>query len=141
MAYENDFYGWTQEQSDLIRAGRLADLDIDNILEELETMGRSEKRALDSRLTVLLAHLLKWKYQPNWRGKSWQLTIEGQRFSVLDVLDDNPSLKPKIHAILAHAYAKSRIEAAKETGLDKSTFPIECPWNYELVISDDFYPE
>ncbi|WP_338070450.1 DUF29 domain-containing protein [Bathymodiolus platifrons methanotrophic gill symbiont] len=73
--YNTDFYGWTQEQAALLKAGRLSDLDIDNLLEEVETMGRSEKRELDSRLTVLLIHLLKWQYQPVRRGRSGQLTI------------------------------------------------------------------
>lgn len=141
MSYETDFYGWTQDQSDLIRSGRIGELDIENILEEIEAMGRSEKRTLDSRLTTLLAHMLKWKYQPVRRGKSWQLTIEGQRFNFIDVLDDNPSLKPHLSSILKHAYAKSRIEAAKETGLDKSTFPIECPWDYSQILDDEFYPD
>jgi len=79
ISYEQDFYGWTQEQAALLRAGRLTDLDIENLIEEVETMGRSEKRELESRLTVLLLHLLKWKYQPNRRGRSWNLTIKGHR--------------------------------------------------------------
>ncbi|TPQ24987.1 DUF29 domain-containing protein [Methylomonas koyamae] len=141
MTYESDFYGWTQEQAGLIRSGRFSDLDIANILEEIESMGRSEKRALDSRLTVLLAHLLKWHYQPGRRGKSWQLTIEVQRISFVDVLDDNPSLKPQLPAILSHAYAKARIEAAKETGLDKTTFPVDCPWDWSAILDDGFYPD
>lgn len=141
MTYENDFYGWTVEQANALRSGRLSELDIQNLIEEIETMGRSEKRALDSRLTVLLAHLLKWQYQPIRRGKSWQLTIEGQRISFFDVLNDNPSLKPQLDAILSHAYSKARIEAAKETGLDKSTFPAQCPWSLSQVVDDAFWPE
>ena len=85
--YEQDFYGWTQEQAALLRGGQLHALDIANLIEEIEAMGRSEKRELQSRLMVLLVHLLKWKYQPARRGRSWQLTIEGQRENCLDVLE------------------------------------------------------
>lgn len=85
--YENDFYGWTQQQAALLKAGRLNDLDIVNLIEEIETMGRSEKRELQSRLMVLLVHLLKWKYQPARRGRSWLLTIKGQRMNLEDVIE------------------------------------------------------
>lgn len=141
MTYETDFYGWTVEQAAALKAGDYGHLDIQNLIEEIETMGRSEKRALDSRLTILLAHLLKWQYQPARRGKSWQLTIEGQRLSFSDVLTDNPSLKPQLDAILVHAYARARIDAAKETGLDKGSFPVECPWDFSLILDDAFYPD
>jgi hypothetical protein len=139
--YNSDFYGWTQQQADLLRTGRLSDLDVENLLEEVETMGRSEKRELDSRLTVLLAHLLKWQYQPVRRGNSWRLTIESQRIKFVDVLDDNPSLKPQLDAILAHAYKQARIDAAQETGMDKTVFPGNCPWDFLQLLDESFYPE
>ncbi|NOQ64071.1 MAG: DUF29 family protein [Methyloprofundus sp.] len=138
--YDTDFYGWTQEQAALLKTGQLAELDIANLLEEVETMGRSEKRELDSRLTVLLVHLLKWQYQPVRRGRSWQLTIEGQRLNFSETLSENPSLKPQLDTILKKAYAKSLIKASQETLLDKQTFPNTCPWTYAQILDDNFYP-
>ena len=88
--YDQDFYGWTQEQAGLLRAGCLHELDIANLIEEVEAMGRSEKRDLENRLVELLLHLLKWKYQVNRRCRSWQLTIKTRRIDFLKVLRDNP---------------------------------------------------
>ena len=139
--YEQDFYSWTQEQAALLKAGRLTDLDIDNLIEEVETMGRSEKRELQSRLTVLLAHLLKWRHQPERRGKSWTLTIEGQRMNFIDVLNDNPGLKPQLPDILCNAYRLAKVNAAKETRLDKAVFDADCPWTIEQIRDDGFFPD
>ena len=139
--YNTDFYGWTQQQAALLKAGRLAELDIENLLEEVETMGRSEKRELDSRLTILLVHLLKWQYQPVRRGRSWQLTIEGQRINFSETLEENPSLKPQLDTILKKAYAKSIIKASQETALDKQTFPSVCPWTFSQILDNNFYPD
>jgi hypothetical protein len=139
--YDQDFYGWTQEQAALLRAGRLNELDIINLIEEVETMGRSEKRELQNRLTVLLVHLLKWKYQPARRGRSWQLTIEGQRENCFDVIEDNPSLKSKLEAILSRSYSNARTAASKETGIDKNDFPTLCPWDYDQITDSDYYPD
>ena len=126
IAYESDFYGWTQDQAHALRSGRLSDLDIQNLIEEIEAMGRSEKRALESRLVVLLVYLLKWKYQPTRRGKSWQLTCKGQRINFESILDDNPSLKAQLDALLERAYSKAVIDAANETGLDETSFQIDA---------------
>lgn len=95
--YQKDFYNWTCEQAELLKAGRFNDLDVANLIEEIETMGRSEKRELENRLTVLLVQLLKWHHQPIRRGgRSWQLTIQEQRLEVLDVLNDNPQFKTTV---------------------------------------------
>ena len=139
--YENDFYGWTQQQAALLKAGRLNDLDIVNLIEEIETMGRSEKRALESRLTVLLVHLLKWRYQPDRRGRSWMLTIKGQRIKFDRLLNDNPGLKPQLSDILNNAYRLAKVNASKETGLDEGVFPALCPWSLPDAIKPDFYPD
>lgn len=138
--HETDFYTWTQEQAALLRAGRVTDLDIAGLLEEVEDMGRSERRELASRLAVLLMHLLKWKYQPDRQGNSWRLTIEEQRYEVRKELRDNPGLKSDIPAFMVDSYEVARLKAAKETKLQKSTFPTDCPWNFEQVINDDFWP-
>ena len=138
--YDSDFYGWTQEQAALLKAGRLSELDIDNLLEEVETMGRSERRELDSRLTVLLIHLLKWQYQPIRRGRSWQLTIKGQRINFSETLYENPSLKPQIDTILKRAYAKSIVKVSQETAIDEQVFPGSCPWTLSQILDDNYYP-
>ena len=139
--YHTDFYGWTQEQAAFLKAGKLADLDVENLLEEVETMGRSEKRELDSRLTILLVHLLKWQYQPVRRDRSRQLTIKGQRINFSETLEENPSIKPQLDTILKKAYAKSIIKASQETALDEQTFPSVCPWTLSQILDDNFYPD
>ncbi|MFN1150170.1 DUF29 domain-containing protein, partial [Serratia liquefaciens] len=107
--YDSDFYGWTQEQADLIRAGNFEQLDADNLLEEIESMGRSERRELESRLEKLLAHMLKWRYQDSRRGKSWLLTIKEQRRKFADCLDENPSLKSRLDDCLVKVYRYAKI--------------------------------
>lgn len=139
--YDADFYAWTQQQAVLLRAGRFGEADIANIVEEIETLGRSEKRELVSRLTVLLMHLLKWQFQPELRGTSWRLTIQGQRLELTDHMGDNPSLKSQLIVAIESSYRRARIEAAKETGLGLSEFPPSCPWAYDDIRNDDFWPE
>jgi hypothetical protein len=139
--YQNDFYSWTREQAELLKIGRFNELDVLNLIEEIETMGRSEKRELESRLTVLLVHLLKWHYQPTRRGRSWQLTIQEQRLEFFDVLNDNPGLKPQLQTLLAHSYRKAKIKASKETGLDTDAFPSVCPWEFTQLMDDAFLPD
>lgn len=139
--YETDFYSWTQQQADLIRQGRLGELDLDNILEEIESMGRSEQRQLSHRLDVLLMHLLKWKYQPDHRSSSWKGSIEEQRFRIRKVIKENPGLKPKIPEVLQEAYEVAKISAYKETGLAKEIFPEYCPWEFTRAMDDQFFPD
>ena len=139
--YEADFYAWANQQAALLRAGRLGEADIANIAEEIESMGKSEKRELINRLAVLLMHLLKWRFQPKKRGKSWRLTIEIQRIELERHMRDNPSLKAKIAEAIADAHRSARIEAAKETKLDTDLFPKACPWTYDEIIDDGFWPE
>jgi len=128
--YETDFYGWTQAQARLIRSGQVSGLDMDNLLEEIEAMGRSEKRSLRSRIAVLLMHLMKWQYQPKKRGKSWQSTIKIQRFAIGKLLQENPGLKPVLDEIIADAWQYALIDAQAETGLEKIIFPEQCPWEF-----------
>jgi hypothetical protein len=139
--YERDFYAWTNEQAALLREGRVAQADLANIAEEIESMGRSEKRELVSRLTMLLLHLLKWQVQPGLRGTSWRATIQVQRISLESHLADNPSLKSVLTAAIAQAYRIARIEAEKETGLSAGNFPALQPWNFDQMMSEDFWPD
>ena len=139
--YQKDFYSWTQEQAELLKHGRFAELDIENLIEEVETMGRSEKRELESRLTVLLLHLLKWKYQEVRRGRSWQLSIDEQRIQFSRTLKDNPGLKPKLDEMISDAYKLAVIQASRETKISKSVFPELCPWTLEQFIEEGYYPD
>ena len=139
-AYEQDFYAWAREQAGLLRTGRLSEADLENIAEEIESMGRSEKRELVSRLTVLLLHLLKWQFQPGLRRASWEASIKVQRIRLDGHLTDNPSLRPQIPDAMRMAFEVALIEAAAETGLAQSIFPQACPWSFELAIENGFWP-
>ncbi|MFW6295672.1 MAG: DUF29 domain-containing protein [Halothece sp.] len=136
--YEKDFYAWTQEQANLLRTGKLHQIDWQNIAEELEDMGRSEKRQLESRLEVLIMHLLKWQFQPNLRSRSWELTIKEQRLRIERLLDENPSLKSNLDNALEKVYPLAILSAEKETGL--SSFPSTCPYHLSEILSSEFLP-
>ena len=138
--YEADFYGWANEQAGLLRAGRLQEADIANIAEEIDSMGRSEKRELVSRLAVVLTHLLKWQAQPECRGRSWELTLQEQRSQLETHLEDNPSLKAALPASLARAYKLAVLVAQRETNLERSAFPPVSPWTARQAMNEDFYP-
>ena len=103
-------------------------------------MGKTEKREFVSRLTVLLLHLLKWKFQPEGQGNSWRLSIANARDEIVDLLDDNPSLRSQIDGIAKSAYRYARRKAAIETGLGEDVFPAECPWPFERAMDGDFWP-
>jgi hypothetical protein len=139
--YEEDFYAWTVEQARLLRSGDLSAIDIANIAEEIESMGRSDRRALESRLTVLLTHLLKWRIQERMRSGSWSGTIREQRRRILKLLQESPSLRPFIDEALAEAYSDAREAASSQTGLSDAEFPAECPFSAEEVLSRSFLPE
>jgi len=126
--YETDFYGWIQQQAGVLRAGSFAALDLDNLIEEIESMGKGHQRALESRLEILLIHLLTWQYQPDHITPSWTYTIKEQRRRIADHLRKNPSLQPKIPEAYEEAYSYAIAGAARETGLDEDRFPTQCPW-------------
>jgi hypothetical protein len=133
--YDTDFYQWANRQAELLRTGNLSEADIEHIAEEIESMGKSEKREFISRLTVLFVHLLKWQYQPSHQSKSWQLTIKEQRMMITDHLEDNPSLQAKIDEVVLKAYRLARTKAARETGLDEDVFPIQCPFSFDEALN------
>jgi Domain of unknown function DUF29 len=139
--YEEDFYAWTVEQSRLLRSGEFSNLDAENIAEEIESMGRSDRRALESRLIVLLTHLLKWQIQQRMRSSSWSGTIGEQRRRVAKLLQESPSLRPFVNEALAEAYSAARQTASNQTGLLDTEFPAECPFTADQVLSDAFLPE
>ncbi len=139
--YERDFYASSNQQAALLRAGKLQHADIEHIAAEIESMGKTEKRELIGRLTVLLLHLLKWRFQSAKRAASWEASVKVRRNRLIDHLDDNPSLKPLAPSALATAYRDAVIEAIAETGLPEPMFPEACPWTIEQVLSAEFWPD
>jgi ribosomal protein L29 len=139
--YDKDFYAWANEQAALLRAGNLAAADIEHIAEEIESMGKTEKRELIGRLAVLLLHLLKWQFQPMLQGSSWRATIKIQRRDLARHLTDNPSLKSKLPEAIDDAYGNAILLATAETGLPETTFPAHCPWSLDQIGSDEFWPD
>ncbi len=140
VLYQADYYGWLQENAQLIREKRFSELDVDNIIEELESMGKSEKRELSNRLTVLLMHLLKWQYQSVKRLTSWRNTIAVQRIDIRELLEDSPSLRREVADKIAVAYEKAVLAAEVETGIEKQNFPSACPFSFEQILDEDFLP-
>ncbi len=139
--YESDFYAWAMEQAALLRARRFEAADIDNIAEEIESMGRGEKRDLVNRLSVLFLHLLKWQFQPGFRSPSWSSTVHEQRLKLRDHLADNPSLKAHLNEAMNRAYRLAIVGAARETGLAEGLFPKTAPFSFEQALDDAFWPE
>ena len=139
--YDTDFYAWANEQAALLRAGRLSEADVENIAEEIASMGRTERSELVNRLTVLLVHLLKWRYQQALRGRSCALTIEQQRIQIGRHLARNPSLQSYRDEAMMDAYQDASIEAERQTHLTRSTFPVASPFTFDEAIHPDFWPD
>lgn len=138
--YDKDGHGWAMEQAALLRARRFNEIDLENIAEEIESVGKSERRTLESHLSRLLMQLLKWQHQPERQGNSWAAAIRGARLEVRDVLDENPSLRPRLPALTAKAWRRAVIKAMEETGLDEQVFPSECPWTFEQAMDPGVWP-
>lgn len=139
--YSADVHQWAMEQSSHLRAGQLDMLDLENLAEEIESLGRSEKREIESRLTVAIAHLLKWQFQPEKRKGGWQATIKLPRNRLGKLLRENPSLKKYPQEVLADAWLESRLKAAEETSIDFEAFPENCPFTIEQILDDGFLPQ
>jgi hypothetical protein len=139
--YNKDFYTWILKNVALIRTGRFSEIDSEHIAEELESMGRSERRELISRLTVLMVHLLKWKFQPVKRSKSWKYIIKEQRIQLVDLLEESPSLMPELDLKLHHAYEQAIFVAIRETGMNECDFPQNCPFSLKECLDPTFFPD
>ena len=139
--YDADFYAWTQQQAVLLREGKLNELDVDHLAEEIESMGIRDRRELISRLAMLLAHLLKWQYQSELRSASWHRTIDEQRRQIELLLEDSPSLRANFDEFIQRAYRNAVKAALRDTGFLKSPFPESCPFSIEEVLNDGFWPE
>jgi hypothetical protein len=138
--YEKDFYAWTFHHADLLRHRKFEELDIDNIAEEIESMGKSVRRELINRLAVLLAHLLKWQFQSERRSNSWRNTIEEQRDEISELIEDSPSLKHELDEKLARAYKRATLIASTETGMNRDSFPKICPFTLNNALDFKFFP-
>ncbi len=138
--YEHDFYAWLNDHVELLRQGNFHEVDVLHLAEELESMGKSQQRALVNRLAVLLLHLLKWQYQPQRRSRSWELTIIEQRQEITELLEESPSLKHEIDIKLNKAYHKAIIQAERETGIRYTHFPSTCPYSFQHILDNRFYP-
>ena len=136
--YDADLYEWTKEQANALRRRASNELDWDNLAEEIESLGASQRSEIRSRLEVLILHLLKWRYQPELRCGSWRGSIREARDRLEDVLDDNPSLRAFPADYLPKGYARGRRKALDETGLLR--LPETCPWTAEEVLDGDFLP-
>jgi hypothetical protein len=139
--YEQDFFAWSQTTAALIRAGKWDDLDRDALAEEVESLGKRDRRELGSRLQTLVMHLLKWRYQPSERSGSWRGTIRTARREIAAVLADSPSLRRQVPGMLMTGYADARLDASDDTGLPLATFPDTCPWTPEQVLDAECWPE
>lgn len=138
--YETDFYAWTQEQTVLLRNQQWHRIDLLNLIEEVESLGKQQRQELRNRLSILIGHLLKWEYQPQHRSRSWLATLRIQRLDTIELLEDNPSLKSYLQEALDKAYLKGIELAVSETDLPSNTFPPECPYNLVDILNSCFYP-
>lgn len=138
--YETDFYAWTQEQTKLLKNQQWNQLDLPNLIEEIESLGKQQRAELRNRLSVLIGHLLKWEYQVSKRSRSWLNTIRIQRIDIFQLLKENPSLKPYLEEAISIAYIKGIALASGETNLPLKTFPENCSYSLEDILSDRFYP-
>lgn len=138
--YNTDFYAWTLEQAQRLKTGQWEDLDIENLVEEIESLGRREKRELRNRLRVLLGHLLKWQYQPEQRSNSWRSTVKEQRRRIMQHLEENPSLQPYLQEAFQLGYEDGVDLAVQETNLPEETFPTTCPYTLEQTLDAKFLP-
>jgi hypothetical protein len=139
--YETDFYQWIVQQANLLRNEEYAELDIDNLVEEIESMGRSQKRELRARSRVLLTHLLKVSLQPGGNPvRGWRVTIREQRRAIADELADSPSLWRHLIDQLPEVYTAAREDAAEAMEVDPGAFPVQCPWKIEEILDLNWLP-
>jgi Domain of unknown function DUF29 len=138
--YEKDWYTWSMENARLLRAGKLDQVDLNQIAEEIEDMGKSEKRAIESHLRVLLMHLLKWQFQPGLQGATWRHSIDNARIDLEDLFDENPALRARFDEFIPKEYKHAKRDAMYETGLPEANFPIACPYDSSQILNIEFWP-
>ena len=141
VGYEEDLYAWTQEQATLLRGRQTEGLDWENLAEEIEMAGGSDRRELESRLCVILLHLLKWQAQPELRGASWRKTLRTQRREIRKLLRQSPSLRRHVPAMMPEAYRDAVKDGVDETGLPQDRFPPDCPYAPDDALAEDHLPD
>ena len=139
--YDHDYYRWLLKNAKLLKAGRVDEIDAANIAEELESMGKRDRRQLINRLIILLAHLIKWAYQPEAISSSWSGTIKEQRRRLNQLLTDSPSLRAVLNEQLAPTWQEAKEDASEETGLAISTFPEHCLWTTGKLLDGQWFPD
>ena len=141
LLYEQDFYAWVEQTAELLKSRNWEILDLENLIEEVVDLGRSQQRALQSALRLILSHLLKWKYQPEKRSNSWQITITRERLNLDELFTESPSLRRFLNDTewINTTYQRARKEAIVETGLSEDNFPIVCPFTVDEILDLDFY--
>lgn len=140
--YETDFFAWTQKTVDLIKSKQFNAIDWENVVEEIESLGRSDHDKLINSLKILITHLLKWQYQPNLRSKSWENTIFKERENIEEYLEDSPSLKQFFTSKewMIRVYKRGRRIAVRETQMGEEAFPSTCPYTVEQLQSFSYFP-
>lgn len=139
-AYLTDFNSWIDQTAQFLRERRWHEIDVEHLIEEVEDLGKSERRGIASQLSRLLLHLLKWQYQPQRRSDSWLDSITDARTQIELTIEDSPSLKNYLTEQLEESYQRARRQAAKQTNIQISVFPKECPYSLELVLDEDWLP-
>jgi predicted DNA-binding ribbon-helix-helix protein len=139
--YEQDYYRWLEQTALSLRKQAFNQLDLEHLIEEIEDMGRSEKRAIESNLRVVLLHLLKWKYQYQQRCGSWRGSIAEHRIRIRKAIQDSPSLKNYLSEVLSETYQDAIKIASQETGLELSTFPPSCEWVVQQLLDEEWLPD
>jgi len=140
MLYEQDLFAWTQQQVNLLTHQRWHELDVENLIDELEGMATRDQREMTNRLIILIAHLLKWEFQPDHQSGSWRGSIQEQRLQLNGLLEDSPSLHQQFIESLEKAYPQAVKLASKETELPTTKFPNECPYELAQLLDEDFLP-
>lgn len=140
LEYDQDFYSWIYKNIDLLKQRKFSEIDVDILIDELESMAKRDRRELTSRLMILIAHLLKWQFQPEQRSGSWQGSIDEQRVQILEQIEESPSLKNNFEEGIVKSYSKAVALAAKETNIPIKFFPERCPYSIEELLNEDFYP-
>ena len=138
--YDTDFAEWSRLNAELLRSGRASEADLAHIAEEIEDMGKRERRSLYNRLYRLIEHLLKWQYQPERRGTSWQRTIVSQRIEIQEILNENPSFRPVLHTIVEQAYRKALATVPLTIHRSREEFPDRCPFSVDQLLDETFLP-
>ncbi len=136
-----DFQAWTHQTAQLLREHRWHEIDLPKLIEEVEDLGKSERRSIASQLTRLLLHLLKWQYQPQRRSDSWLDSMTDARTQIALTLEDSPSLKSYPAETLAASYQRARRQASQQTGIECSVFKESCPYSLDHILSETWLPE